>query len=646
MIALYKRNLIISGIIFIILTISCSVSAVTENTNDLDTKPRLNSTIFNENEVISIQHFFKHSNVIAYRQGALSDYKSYGVTFVSWGGRPENNARSIQNYCTRIHEAQNIGIKIGAKIGTRTDFAGFIDYLPDHFKEHCCVKVDGSPLIVPNMDKVTYKEYPAYWFCTNSPVFRQYLKNEITNAISCNPFGIMMDDQLGTAASVIRGGCYCKYCVKKFREYLQMHYSTSELVSMGISDIEHFDLRDFHKGYSHIPPNKRPLYKEILSFQLECSREMFREIMSFALDLSGKRILVSGNINPIYATNERLILDVDYFACECPLGAKTGMLGNGNSLFLFKMATAIKRPAAIMGTGEDHAFISDNNLPGMVRCWVAEAYAFGHYFMAPYYLWAYSTEKGSYSYEPRTIGELAPMYQFITRHWDLFDNYEDFGKVGLIHSFESFRNGSNKTETIVKQLASANVPFEIVPLSNKIHKMYLTKELLSRYDILIVPPDAILSQENALFIKQYIKSGRKVIDNSADIDKNHKIEVLGAEQVMSSLRSIHNDVNRPIILHLLNRDYNVLSDACDIKTNFTLRIPKTILGARKILMAKYVRPYSWEPKTPGEPLQALTEKLDVNLPLRYSTEYIEVIVPELDVWGIIILFSDNIPQSQ
>ena len=194
----------------------------------------------------------------------------------------------------------------------------------------------------------------------------------------------------------------------------------------------------------HLPPYKRPLHNEILDFQYESSAQMFREIMDYALRVRGKRIPVSGNINPGSRVSGRLFLAVDYFSCECGMQAKTGFLDNARSLFAFKVADALKRSAAIMGSGGDHAFIQEKNLPGMIRCWVAEAYAFGNYFMAPYRLWAYTPEKGAHSYRPRHKSKLAPMYQFIRRHADLFDDYEVVSRVAVVHSYEAYRKGAKK----------------------------------------------------------------------------------------------------------------------------------------------------------------------------------------------------------
>ncbi len=41
---------------------------------------------------------FRHSDVIAFTRGSLDDYRTYHVNFVSWGGYPAPDAKSIDAF--------------------------------------------------------------------------------------------------------------------------------------------------------------------------------------------------------------------------------------------------------------------------------------------------------------------------------------------------------------------------------------------------------------------------------------------------------------------------------------------------------------------------------------------------------------------
>ena len=636
-----KHFFTLLGIITLVL-IAKVVCPSAENIKEaLQQKTQSKTRALKNDNIIKNKAWFNHSDVFAFVKGSVEDYEAYGVTFVSWGGYPGVNPKSVARYRQIIQEAIEVGTKIGAKIGTRTESKAFIDLMGIDCLESRILKVDGTPVIAPNREGVTYKGYPAYWFCTNNPKFREFLKTNVKRAMECEPYGIMMDDPLGTvqAARVNKyGGCYCKYCVDGFRKYLKTQFTQEELATKGITDIEHFDLRKHHAQFAHLPADKRPLHEDILHFQFESSAQMFREIRDYALQVRGKRIPASGNINPASRSSGRLFTEIDYFSCECAMGANTGILNKGKSLLAFKVADSLKRPASIMGSGGDHAFIQEKNLPGMIRCWIAEAYAFGNYFMASYRLWAYTPEKGSHSYRPRHKSELAPMYQFIRRHADLFDDYEVVSRVALVHSYEAYRKGSKSVGTLVNQLADLNAPFEIIIAGDKVLKVHLTESQLKKYDIIIVPSDAILTNVDSAALEQFKADGGILIDEIKKLDFSTQIRIVGAKRIRATLRSVPTDLSRPVIVHLLNRNYDVDSDSCQIQNDFIVRIPKKLLDGRQIQKVRYVRPNSWEPKKKEYFLRPQKKMPDLDLTFETSDDYIEVRVPEFDVWGIVVLY--------
>ena len=580
---------------------------------------------------------FRHSDVIAFTRGSLDDYRTYHVDFVSWGGYPAPNPESIDAFRKAIVEALSVGTRIGAKVGTRTDFRGFIDFAPDDFAESQCITVDGTPIIVPDMLKVQYQGHPAYWFCTNSPKFREYLRRNVSLAIKCQPFGIHMDDPLGTgAAANWFGGCYCKWCCAGLRDDLKRRFTPEELKAKGIGDIERFDLRAFHAPLANVAPANRPLRAEIQDFQSRASAGMFREVMAHALRERGQRVPISGNISPASTSQGRLIVEVDYYCCECGMGADTGDLDKGRSLLTYKLADALGRPAAIMGSGGDHAFVQEHHLPGMVRCWIAEAYAFGNYFCAPYRLWAYTKDKGSHHYRPRDATELAPLYDFVKQHADLLDGYSAPARVGVIHSYALFRRDAGTVTNIVRELADRSIPFQIVVAGDELLPIHLDPGQLARFDVLILPPSAILTSADAAVIEQFKAQGKAVLNKASDLPETLAIHAVDTPRVRLTLR-LPDAPDRPATLHLLNRDYDLAADRCRRKGPFTVRIPRSLVTGKTVRQARYVAAPHWPAKDTADgprPPVAATESV---LPVTARDEWLEIGIPCLDLWSILVL---------
>ena len=356
--------------------------------------------------------------------------------------------------------------------------------------------------------------------------------------------------------------------------------------------------------------------------------------MANAVGKLGHRIPISGNIDPVSPYSGYLLMDVDYFSFECPMNAKSGNPNNARSMFAFKMADALHRPAMIMGSGEDHAFVQDNNLPGMIRSWVAEAYAFGNYFTAPYYLWANRNGK-SYSYQPRSNQELAPLYQFIKAHGSLFDGYSAKSKTALVLAYKSYAQNQSNIISLAKELADKSIQFDVVIAGDDVLGLHLTSSQLAGYDNLIVPDGSLLSVNDSAIING---SGKKIVNNVNNFDKSSQIVINGVATIRSTLRAVKDDNIKPIVVHLLNGDYDLSTDSFNNIKNFVIVIPKKLLD-NPVSQVKYVRPPSWSSRA----LSVTSTFQDELLDFKSTDDSILITVPSLDIWGILVISARSIP---
>lgn len=577
---------------------------------------------------------FKKSDVIAFVPGTVDNYKDYGVSFVSWGTYPAPDASSIVQYCKTINDAAKVGTKIGAKIETRSSSPYFMKrYSDSDIKSAQTRDLNGNPIIVPDMTNVRTRGYPAYWFSINNSTFRDFLKGNAERAMQCKPYGLMVDEPLGEAPTVWWGtGEYSDNGIIGFRKYLKSNFTSEQLAKNGISNIDSFDIKKNHQMYAEVPSENRPFRKEFIDFMLKSSLDLYKEITSNAVAKLGQRIPLGANLDPTYQYSGRLLMDVDYYSFECTMNAKSGNPFGGDSLLAFKMADALRRPAALMGSGEDHAFVQDNNLPGMIRCWIAEAHAFGNYFMAPYKLWAYTPAKGSYSYQPRSNRQLAPMYQFIRNHAYLFDDYQVVAPTAFALSYTSYLRNKKGASVVVKNLSDQSIPFNIVIAGDDVLGLHLSTSQLAVYENLIVPDGSILSTEDSAVLQSMKNSGKALVKDPGALNKSSQIVINGVTGVRATLRAVRNDNTKPVVVHMINGDYDVGTDSCSKKQDFIISIPKKLL-TKPVSQVNYVRPPSWDSRA----LSVTNEYPDVALDFIDVGASIEITVPFLDVWGILVL---------
>lgn len=116
----------------------------------------------------------------------------------------------------------------------------------------------------------------AWWWCTNSPLYRKYLAMRLAEVAKAQPDGLHIDDYRGSSGAVTwRSACFCRHCMAAFRAYLAKAVSKEKLAALGISDLNRFDYRQFLLDQGVKPEdyqNRRtslPLVAEFRDFQVK-----------------------------------------------------------------------------------------------------------------------------------------------------------------------------------------------------------------------------------------------------------------------------------------------------------------------------------------------------------------------------------------
>lgn len=516
--------------------------------------------------------------VFMYSASDPSQYDAYSGTVVGWGGRPRTrDQRDIEAFRGRVAEAHRRKMRYCASVDFLVDFRGFIDFRPETFMDAVCRDLDGNPLHVPWLWDHEYKGHPAYWFCTNNPNYQAYLRDQVERVCMAPIDGLHIDDYSGTSAcSAYNGGCFCPYCMDGFRRYLKDRFSEKELREMGIEQVEKFDYRRFLKERGITAEQFRreswrcPLGDLFQDFQNQQMKEVVGEIFEYAERLRGRRLVRS--VNSSASSPRTLIVAplIDYFCGEVPHHASTAEVPV-EPVFVFRMVEALDRRQTATAAGHDWAWIKANGKPGLVRTWIAQAYAFGSTFMVPHRQWCYTRELGTHWWYGRPE-DFAHIYRFVREHAHLLDEYISLADTALIYSNANF----SEVRDAALKLAEANIPYVILAAGDESLPYRITSEMIEPYDYLIAGskplPDGqeeILQTANAKIVRW------EGLDKLPDKMKG-RITVDGSDPVRISIRHNPCSSDSPLVCHILNLNYDFEMD--DIRpADVTVTIGESIL---------------------------------------------------------------------
>lgn len=500
--------------------------------------------------------------VFMYSPRNPEQYDQYAGTVVGWGGRTRaRDARSVESWRRRVDEAHKRDMRYCGSVDFLVDFRGFIDFRPDTFMDATCRDLDDKPIRVPWLMDHEYKGNPAWWWCTNNPDYRAYLRDQAGRACLAPIDGLHIDDWAGTShCSSYRGGCFCPHCMKGFREYLAERFSKEELARMGVGDSAKFDYRGFLKARGVTTESflrKRrevPLVDVFQDFQNSMTATRMKEIFEYAEQLRGRPLVRSVN-SGLGSPREVLPAPlVDYFCGEVGHNASAAK-PVVNPVFVFKLVEALGRRQTATASGHDWAWIKANEKPGLVRTWIAQTYAHGSVFMVPHRQWCYTPELGTHWWSGKPE-DFAWVYRFVREQRRLLEGYASLAQLKILYTqrdFQAVRSAATK-------LSEANVPFEIL-LADDIGVEAPRADALAGKEALLVKmkkdsalqlPESLKSREQSIGIWEGVSALPEAVRKSVKVDGPNKVRV--------TLRHKPGDPDAPIICHVLNQNYDLARD--------------------------------------------------------------------------------------
>jgi hypothetical protein len=379
------------------------------------------------------------------------------------------------------------------------------------------------------------REHECYLMDRNNPVWREYLKAIIRIQIDAGVDGIQLDEAELPITSFQYGGCFCKDCMKGFRQYLQelpQEQRPRELEGVDLNTFHYgewllaqgFDFKDQREGI--------PLFWEYHRFQTRQIARYFRELAQYARAYAaekGRQVLVSGNFFNLVAHW--------YYAMEPDVDLIITEMRN----------TRYRQPAwyryvAGFAAGKP-VIVAENPYGGIIpdlaqmlkvgkgydlfRMSLYEAAALGANMSVPYGAWMGSVIQDSF-HPPHDL--CVEIQTFLADHEHLFSP-RTASETAIVYSVETeFQRESGKgifadnrynreTSEIgpfwqaCEAMSDAVQPYDVLFLPDgELRPDHLTLEAIRQYRTLILPDSRFLTGAQARLLQDFLNvEGRLLV---------------------------------------------------------------------------------------------------------------------------------------
>ncbi len=612
----------------------------------------------------------RHADVALMPEGTPPNYAAFAPvrpTLVVWGeeGLPvlQGGEQAAERLRGNFAAYRRLGIRESATnlwLLTATE-----RYLHEHpgLGEASCVDLWGERIVPRWLSDADYKGTKPWWGCTNQPRYQEHLLARLRAGLAAGATLVHLDDHAGTyACATGAGGCFCAECMRGFRAWLVREQTrvpggrvAADLRAAGIEDLERFDYAGFlrpgwESGRAARGPQgdgsstdreafikeawagRVPLWSWFLAYQREAALGFVGRIRSEAATAIRREVAVGVNA---YNLDPKQLFDaaeIDYFANEVEHWEQEDLIAP----MVYRLGDALGRPVFATGTGEDWISYRKAGATHRVRGWIAQAYAFGHYFMYAWNKWGYSDESGTlWTQIPTAVYE--PFTGFVRDHPELFDGMESAATVGLLYDNAAAGSGKWQVRETSKALLDAGVPYRLVVRGDEVLRFPDEAPRAAR-DILVVPPDVARTPELEAWLKAWqSQAGRLrsqdepakagVAESAGDsrlAAAAIRVKAGGRVWALPRLRAEPKpSTGGPRgVIHLLNREYPASGDSFRRLARVEVRFPATALGGIKPGSAAYY--------APGKPAVKVALNAD-------ASGAFTVVVPELEIWGVIAL---------
>lgn len=413
----------------------------------------------------------------------------------------------------------------------------------------CCAKTYKNEPVHSDWVEVVDHKQIAYQMCRNNPVWREYLKKIMEIQIDAGVHGIQLDECELPMTSIGAGGCFCRDCMKGFREYLKDLKDKNKLSdAVAALDLDNFNYGDYINENDLDYPvyyEEMPLYKYYWEYQLREIKKYFKELVDHAKEYGkktkGKDILVSGNF---------FTLMPSYFALEPYVDVVITEMKNT----LFKQPAWYRYAAGFVG--DKTIIVAENPYGGIIpelldmlnngkgydlyRIFLLEAAVYGCNMAVPYGGWMGNEIKDAF-YPPENV--TIEVQDFIKNKEELFSK-KSGGNVAVIYSYPSYywreaiAGYSNNVVTnadqdllsynnedmdspnssrlpfweAVRSLSEKQICYDVITVADgDLKDDNFSLSQIEDYDVVILPDCTVVTENQAEIFEEFAKLGKQVI---------------------------------------------------------------------------------------------------------------------------------------
>ncbi|HET6821225.1 MAG TPA: hypothetical protein VFH34_01185, partial [Anaerolineales bacterium] len=439
--------------------------------------------------------------------------------------------------------------------------------------------------------------------------------------------GIQLDEAELPITSFQYGGCFCKDCMKGFRQYLKDLPEEQRPAELSGVDLENFHYGEWLLAQGFDFKTKRegaPIFWEYHRFQTRQIARYFAELADYARQYAaekGRKVLVSGNFFNLIAHW--------YYAMEPKVDLIMTEMRNTRyrqpAWYRYVAGFAAGKPVIVVENPyggvipELVQMLKVGKGYDLFRMSLYEAAALGANMSVPYGAWMGSVIQDSF-HPPHEL--CVEIQSFLADHESLF-SHKTASETAVVYSVETefqresgrgiFADNRYNQETseigpfwqACEALSDAVQPYDVMFFPDgELRPDSLTSDALSQYRTLILPDCRYLTQAQAQLLQEYAASGGRLLvmgelgANLSDDKRNallnhqgtHRVEAgaafdlnwLPQEQQLrlstpADLAINLQRVESGVAIHILRYDYDAERDQMPPlgELNLDLRLPGT-----------------------------------------------------------------------
>lgn len=600
----------------------------------------------------------RHSDIIAmYQEGDPEVLRKYRIDVVAWGVQLRATEEAIADRRAVIERAHEAGVRLhavdcaliqeGGRFVVsggerdsptfplfwqlRRDNEGTIRRLAEEgidLTAETVLDIDGEWIGVPWLQR----RWRIPMASVYSPAARQWFLEHMDAIAATGPTALHFDEPaMGSVA--LRSpnpGDFSEHAMRAFREWLR---ERPEEVwrEAGVETLEGFDYRTVVREHGG-PGPRVPLWREFVRFQLFTTRDLVRELRDRVREGVGRPIPLSMNANPGSWISLPLLELQDFMTTEVLHEARSRAMPT-DPLLVYKLGDAVEQPVASTAHGHDWYEMKTDEHPVLVSGWIAMGYALGHHLMIPARAWVMDPVTGSDTYRPE-VDHYACMAGFIKDNAQLLDGYESLSVVAVVVGCDAVERSRDILRQLAAQLADANIPFHVALEGNDLLARRVEAADLAGSSVVLRAMPALLPAEARERVAA-LAGDRPVEDYHGGPLPGvlpRPVGVEGAEGVWVLPRAVPGDPTAPVVVHLLNRDYDPEARQMTRKGPFTVSLDRRLFAGRAFSRAALHQPLLSE-QLPQDGV--LTETVEIAVEVQDGQ--VRLTIPHLDVWGVVAL---------